>query len=506
MTSVRSQAAAEAARLSRKVLVDGRLGAAASQETFSVYCPADGSVAGEAARCRSADVDLAVAAAERAFAGWREIPARERGKLLFEAAARIEANRESIAALSAFETGNALRTQARPEVDQMVDMLRLFAGVASELKGSTFPWDSNTLCYTRREPIGVVGAIIPWNAPLFLTAVKLGPALIAGNTAVLKTAEQAPFAVLRCAEIIQEVLPKGVVNVLSGFGEECGAPLARHPAVGKVTFTGSCDVGKKIMEYAAEKICPVTLELGGKSPNIIFPDADLDEAVPGVIHGMRFTRQGQACTAGTRVFIHRSIYRRVIDAVIEQIGRLRIGDPLDEEADIGAIISSEQLARVTRFVEMARASQGARILCGGRRWGDGPLANGYFFEPTLIEGLPPESPVCQEEIFGPVAVVFAFDDFDEVVAEANRSRYGLAAAIWTNDVRTALTAANRLDAGFVQVNQYTTPRANVSYGGFKLSGIGKENTLESMLDHFTRSKTIMVNHRARSTAGSVPTR
>jgi acyl-CoA reductase-like NAD-dependent aldehyde dehydrogenase len=382
----------------------------------------------------------------------------------------------------------------------MVDMLKMFAGLAGELKGATFPWDNTTLCYTRREPIGVVGAIIPWNAPLFLTSVKLGPALVAGNSVVLKTAEQAPYAVLKCVELMQEVLPEGVVNVLSGFGEECGAPLARHPSVQKVTFTGSCDVGKRVMTYAAEKVCPVTLELGGKSPNIIFDDADLEDAVPGIVAGMRFTRQGQACTAGTRVYVHRKIYREVVDAVIAEVGRLRLGDPLEEDTDIGAIISSEQLDRVTHFVGMARATPGARILCGGRRWGNGRLAEGYFFEPTLIEGLPPESPVCQEEIFGPVAVLFEFDDLEQVLDDANRTRFGLAAAVWTTDLRTALTVANRLDAGFVQVNQYIAPRANVSYGGFKSSGIGKENTLESMLEHFTRSKTIMVNHRTKTQA------
>jgi acyl-CoA reductase-like NAD-dependent aldehyde dehydrogenase len=254
------------------------------------------------------------------------------------------------------------------------------------------------------------------------------------------------------------------------------------------------------MTYAAEKVCPVTLELGGKSPNIIFDDADLDDAIPGIVEGMRFTRQGQACTAGTRVYIHRKIYREVVDAVIAEVGHLRLGDPLEEDTDIGAIISSEQLARVTHFVEMARAAPGARVLCGGRRWGNGRFAEGYFYEPTLIEGLPLESPVCQEEIFGPVAVLFEFNDLEEVIDDANRTRFGLAAAVWTTDLRTALTVANRLDAGFVQVNQYVAPRANVSYGGFKNSGIGKENTLESMLEHFTRSKTIMLNHRPKAQA------
>ncbi len=482
-----------ARRISDRVVVDGRLSAATTHESFAVENPADLNVIGTAPRCRDNDVERAVQAAQRAFPQWAGIAARERGKLVSQVADRLEREREPLARLLCLETGNALATQARPEVAAMLDILRLFAGFGSEIKGSTVPYDANTLMFTTRDPLGVVGAIIPWNAPLFLMAAKIAPALVAGNTVVLKTAEQAPLAVLRAAEIIQEVLSAGVVNVISGYGEEAGAPLARHPLVRKITFTGSVPVGRQILHYAADKICPVTLELGGKSPNIVLPDADLDLVVPGIVTGMRFTRQGQSCSAGTRVFLHERIYDIVAARVIEEIGRLRVGDPMDEQTQVGAIISREQFERVARYVELARNTPGARILCGGGRTADPALQQGLYFAPTLIEGVAHESPLCQEEIFGPVAVLLRWRDFDDVLRQADATDFGLAATIWTRDLNRALTFAERIQAGFVQVNQYATPRANVAYGGLRQSGLGKELTLESMLEHFTSSKTVIIN-------------
>lgn len=491
--SARAEAEAAARRLEGKIVVDGELGRALAAETFVVENPADGSAVAEAPRCASADVDRAVRAAHRAFAAWSGTPARERGKAIAQVAERMDAERESLARLLALETGNAIATQARPEVAAAIDMFRLFAGVAGELKGRTIPWEAGTLCYTTRDPLGVVAAIIPWNAPLLLTAAKLGPALVAGNTAVLKPAEQAPLAVLRVLELAQECLPPGVANAITGYGEEAGQPLATHPLVRKVTFTGSCEVGRRILHYCADKICPVTLELGGKSPNIILPDADLDLAVPGIITGMRFTRQGQSCSAGTRVYVHDEIYETVIERVLEQIARLRIGNPLDERTEIGAVISREQLERITGYVEMIRDTPGVRILCGGSRPRDEALARGYFYSPTLIEGVPASSPLCREEIFGPVALVSRWRDFEAVLDEANDSDFGLAAALWTRDLAAAMAFADRIQAGFVQVNQFITPRPNLAYGGLKLSGLGKEYSLESMLEHFTTSKTVIVN-------------
>ena len=309
----------------------------------------------------------------------------------------------------------------------------------------------------------------------------------------MKTAEQAPLAVLRAIEIMQDILPAGVANVISGFGPEAGKPLAEHPLVRKITFTGSGAVGKEILRYAADKLCPVTLELGGKSPNIILPDADLDLVIPGVITGMRFTRQGQSCSAGTRLYIHDDVYDEVVARSIGAMRELRIGPPMDEQTQVGSIISREQFERVTGYVALALKTPGTKILCGGARPADPALQKGYFYQPTLIEGAPHESPVCQDEIFGPVAVATRWTDYEEMLRQANGTQFGLAAAIWTRDLARAMDLVQRVQAGFVQVNQYITPRATLSYGGLKMSGLGKENTLEAMLDHFTSSKTVIIN-------------
>ncbi len=483
----------EAQRLSGRVLVGGKLCEALAREQIDVENPANETIVARVPRCRGEDVERAVQAAWHAFPAWSRVPARERGDRIRKIADRLEAEGEHLARLLCLETGNALTTQARPEIVGMLEHLRFFAGLASELKGSTLPWGTDSLCYTTREPLGVVGAIIPWNAPLFLTGAKLGPSLVAGNTVVLKTAEQAPLAALRVVEIMQEFLPPGVANVISGYGEECGKPLAEHPLVRKVTFTGSNAVGRMILHYAADKICPVTLELGGKGPNIVLPDADLDLVIPGIVQGVRFTRQGQSCSAGVRLFLHEDIYDEVMGRLVDALAHLRIGPPMDEATEVGALISREQFERVCRYIEIARATPGARIRCGGGRPADPALAKGYFLAPTLIEGVPHESPVCQEEIFGPVASVLSWRNFDEVMRLANAVDYGLSAALWTRDLNRALDFAQRIQAGFVQVNQFITPRASLAYGGWKTSGLGKECSLESVIDHFTQSKTVIIN-------------
>lgn len=493
LQSARDEALAAARWLAGSIVIDGRLCGALASGTLVVENPADGSTIADVPRCGAADAERAVQSAHRSFAAWARTPARERGAAIARVAGRIEAERESLARLLALDTGNALATQARPEVGATIDMLRLFAGVAGELKGKTIPWEAGTLCYTTREPLGVVAAIIPWNAPLLLTAAKLAPALVAGNTVVLKPAEQAPLAALRVVELMQEYLPPGVANAITGYGEEAGRPLASHALVRKVTFTGSCEVGKHILHACADRICPATLELGGKSPNIVLPDADLDLAVPGILTGMRFTRQGQSCSAGTRIYIHDDIYDTVIGRVLEEIARLKIGDPLDERTEVGAVISREQLERIESYVDIARRTPGVRILCGGARPQGREYAGGHYYLPTLIEGVPSNSPVCRDEIFGPVALASRWRDFENVLHEANDTDFGLAAALWTRDLASALAFTDRIQAGFVQVNQYITPRPNLPYGGLKASGLGKEYSLESMLDHFTASKTVIVN-------------
>ena len=486
-------ACGEARRLSGRIVANGTLRAALTDRTIEVENPATGAGIGAVPRCGREDVDAVVSLAHTAWRAWSRRPARERGALLMRAADRLEEESEALACLSALETGNALATQARGEAATMVDILRFFAGLGGELKGQTVPAAPGVFQYTRRESMGVVGAIIPWNAPLMQTASKIGPALMAGNTVLLKPAEQAPFAVLRIFEILQEVLPEGVANCLTGLGEEAGRFLVEHPLVRKITFTGSTGVGAEILRGAAGKIVPVTAELGGKNPNIVMPDADPRRAADGILRGLRLQRQGQSCSAGTRIYIHDDIYDNVIDRVIEAIPAFRIGDPLDERTQVGAIISREQLARVERYVGLARDTAGASILCGGKRPVVQGFENGNFYTTTLIEGLPVSSEVCRDEIFGPVATVARWHDFEEVLAEANDTNFGLAAVIWTQNLARALDFVDRIEAGFVQVNQFSVAEANIEYGGAKMSGMGRELSVESMVQHFTWSKTVLIN-------------
>ncbi len=485
---------AETKRLSSKILVGGELKAALTDETFNVIHPGDLGPIGQAPKCGKGDVDAAVNAAKSAFTTWSKVPARDRGRMLQRAADAIEANAALVEQVLALDTGNAIRTQARPEAGSAIDLTRMFGGLAGELKGATVPAPTaGVLHYTTRDPIGVVAGIIPWNAPLFLFVAKVAPAIAAGNTVVIKTAEQAPFCVLFLAEIMNRALPPGVLNVISGYGEECGKPLVEHPDVRKVTFTGSLPVGQEIAGYAALKLCPVTLELGGKNPSIVMADADLDLAIPGIIDGMRYTRQGQACTAGSRVFIHEKVYDEVIEGVVARLAAIKLGNPLDEATDMGAIISKEQFQRTLRYMDIAHNAPGARVLFGGKRPDDPYLSQGYFYPPTLLDGLPLASSLCQDEIFGPVATTLPFSSFDDMIASANDTPYGLSANLWTRDLSRALTYVERIEAGFVQVNQCAAPRSNVSYGGLKMSGLGKEYALDSMINHFTCSKTVLIN-------------
>lgn len=485
---------AETKRLYGLVLVGGELRKAEAEPQIEVIHPGDLGVIGWVPKCGKADVDLAVEEARKAQLSWRKVPARDRGRMLQKAADAVEARKDIVEQVLALDTGNALRTQARPETASAIDLTRMYGGLAGELKGETVPAATpNVLHYTTRDPIGVVAGIIPWNAPLFLFVAKVAPAIAAGNTVVIKTAEQAPFCVLLLAEIMNRELPPGVLNVISGYGEECGRPLVEHPVVRKVTFTGSLAVGQAIAAYAAPKLCPVTLELGGKNPGIVLADADLDLAIPGIIDGMRYTRQGQACTAASRVFIHESVYDRVIEGVAAKLAEIKLGDPLDEATDMGAIISAEQFDRTLRYMDIAKNTPGARVVFGGERPSDGLLSKGYYYPPTFLDGLGLDSKVCQDEIFGPVATALPFSDFDDMIDKANDTPYGLSANLWTRDLSRALEYIDRIEAGFMQVNQCAAPRSNVSYGGLKMSGLGKEYALDAMLNHFCSSKTVLIN-------------
>src|SRR5476651_382191 len=364
-------------------LIGGKWVGSVSGQRITIENPGKRTAVAEVPRAAAADVDLAVAAAEKAFPAWKAVVPRERGKLLLKIAEVMEARAEEMARTISLETGNALRTQARGEAKLAADIFRYFGGLAGELKGETIPLGEHVLSYTRREPIGVVGAIIPWNAPLLLGALKIAPALCAGNTLVLKTAEDAPLGVLLMAEVCQEFLPPGVLNVLTGTGEECGGPLAVHPAIRKLSFTGSTEVGKIIMRAAAERIVPVSLELGGKSPSIVYPDADEDWVVDGVIAAMRFTRQSQSCTAGSRLFLHADIFDGFLDKLRVKTQALKLGDPLDETSDIGAIINEKQFRKVCGYVDDGLNRKDARLMFGGLPPKDGPLSEGYFAIPTV---------------------------------------------------------------------------------------------------------------------------
>jgi acyl-CoA reductase-like NAD-dependent aldehyde dehydrogenase len=327
---------------------------------------------------------------------------------------------------------------------------------------------------------------------MMLMALKIAPALTAGNAVVVKSAEEAPLAVLRTCQIMNQVLPPGVFNILSGMGPECGGPLVAHPKVGKVTFTGSVETGKIVYKTAAEKLIPVTLELGGKSPMIVMGDADLDRAVAGAIVGMRFTRQGQSCTAASRIFVHESLHDQFVSKLKAKVDAMVMGDPLDEKTDIGTIISKPQFDKVKSYIKVGTDQGGKANACSAMP-DDPKLKDGLFVQPVIFTGLKNDSRVAREEIFGPVTCVMKFKEYEEVIAAANDSEYGLAASIWTRDLKTALDATRRLQAGFVQVNQNLVVQPGLSYGGVKQSGLGKEASLEAMLEHFTHKKTVILN-------------
>ncbi len=493
MTAVERTRPDAAALRQARMLIGGEWVDSASGEVLEVEDPAHRRPIAVVPRGRAEDVTRAVQAAAGAFPAWsRRIP-RDRGRLLARIADALEERVEELARVIALETGNALRTQARPEAKTTVDILRYFGGLGGELKGETIPLGEHVLSYTRREPLGVVGAIIPWNAPVLLAALKIGPALCAGNTIVLKAAEDAPLGVLLLAQVCEKFLPPGVLNVLTGFGEECGAPLAHDPTVRKLSFTGSTEVGKLVMRAAADRIVPVSLELGGKSPSIVFPDANEDWVIDGIIAAMRFTRQSQSCTAGSRLFLHRDIFDPFLDALGRKVRALKIGDPLDETSDIGTIINEKQFAKVCGYVEDGLARPEARVVTGGLPPKEGPLSEGYYAVPTIFANAGNDWRLAREEIFGPVLVAIPWSEEADAIAMANDSHYGLAAYVWSHDIGRALRTAHAIDAGWVQVNQGLGQSPGHSYGGYKESGIGREFSLEGMLESYTQRKNVTVN-------------
>jgi acyl-CoA reductase-like NAD-dependent aldehyde dehydrogenase len=479
--------------IDHKMIINGDYVNSVSNQKIGIECPANKQLFATVPRGIKEDVDIAVKSSLIAFQSWSKVNPKERGKILLDIANDIDDQKEEIAKIIAKETGNAIRTQARPEINLVVDIFRYFGGLSSELKGETIPLGEHVLSYTRREPLGVVGAIIPWNAPVMLAACKIAPALCTGNTLVMKAAEDAPLAVLKVAEICQKHIPPGVFNLITGTGSECGEPLAYHPDISKLSFTGSTAVGKLIMRAAAERVLPVSLELGGKSPSIVYPDVNEDWTVDGIIAAMRFTRQSQSCTAGSRLFLHKRIFDSFIEQLANKLDKLIIGDPLDDKTDMGTIINNKQYTKVCDYIKDGLDNKETEIICGGLPPKEGPLSEGYFTIPTIFRNKSNEWRLAKEEIFGPVLVAIPWEDENEVIKMANQSHYGLAAYVWTRDITRGINAAHAIESGWVQVNQGLGQVPGHSYGGYKQSGLGREFSLEGMLDSFTQRKNISIN-------------
>lgn len=479
--------------LENKIFVGGKLIAPQRNKAFPVHNPATMDIIGYAAVAEKEDVDKAVASAREAQKEWRHVDAVKRGLLVSQCSDLLEKHQDELARLMTLETGKALRTESQGEAKIFANTFRFYGGLGLELKGETIPFSESMLTLTIREPLGVVGAIIAWNVPLLLMSLKVAPALVAGNTVVVKSAEEAPFTVLRAVELMNTILPPGVLNMISGDGPTTGEALVHHPHVAKVTFTGSVETGKIIYKNASDKLIPVTLELGGKSPMIVCEDVKVEKAVEGALVSMRFTRQGQSCTAASRIFVHESIFDSFLEKLKEKLNALKMGDPMDLETDIGAVISPAQRDKILTYIELGKNTEGAQAHVCSELPNDPKFAKGLFVRPVLFTGIANSHPVCREEIFGPVTALIPWKNFEDAILQANDSVFGLAATLWTNDLGRALKGVKQLEAGFVQVNQNIVVQPGLSYGGVKGSGLGKEASLEAMLDHFTHKKTIIFN-------------
>ena len=485
--------AADFVSSSQRMLIDGRFVSASSDKTFPVFNPATGEEICQVPEADHVDVDIAVRAARRAFdsGAWRAMSPSGRGQLLWRLADLLEQNTDEFAELESLDNGKPVSVARVADVPLAVDLFRYMAGWATKTLGSTIPLSAGNdfLSYTVREPIGVVAQIIPWNFPLLMAAWKLGPALATGCTVILKLAEQTPLSGLRLAQLIQEAgFPAGVVNVLTGFGEPCGAPLAAHDLVDKVAFTGSTEVGKLIARAATGNLKKVTLELGGKSPAIIFPDADMDAAIAGAASAI-FFNQGQCCCAGSRLFAHESVFDQVVSGMSDIAGKIKIGHGLDPSTELGPLVSQDQFDRVTGYIQSGH-TEGATIGAGGKRHSD----RGYFVQPTVMHGVQPGMKVVDEEIFGPVVVAQKFSsdaDLDRLAAQANDTVYGLAASVWTRDISAAHKMARRIRAGTVWVNCHNVFDAALPFGGYKQSGWGREMGAE-VLNNYTEVKAVTI--------------
>lgn len=478
----------------KKMLINGKWVDAASGKTFPVYDPATGD---EIAHCASGDkedIDKAVQAARNAFekGPWKNFTPSERGKIVWKIADLLEQHLEEFAELESLDNGKPVAVARVADVPLAVDLFRYMAGWATKLEGNTIPISvpyapgTKFMAYTMREPVGVVGQIIPWNFPLLMAAWKLGPALATGCCVVLKPAEQTPLSAVRLGEIMCEAgLPDGVVNIVTGYGETAGAALAGHHGIDKIAFTGSTEVGRKIVQAASIDLKKVTLELGGKSPNVIFKDADMDSAIAGAANAI-FFNHGQCCCAGSRLYVEQSVFDDVVNGVADAAKKIKLGPGMDPDTQMGPLVSDEQLNRVCGYLNAGK-NEGAEALCGGQRRGD----KGYFVEPTVLTKTTSKMKVVQEEIFGPVVTAMPFKDMEDIQVEANDSIYGLAAGVWTKDISKAHTLASQIRAGTVWVNCYNIFDAALPFGGYKQSGWGREMG-HAVLNLYTENKAVCV--------------
>jgi len=473
------------------LFINGEWRPASDGAYFEASNPADGKVLAKCAQATREDLDLAVDSAWKAFDSWKKTTTNERAAILNKIADVIDENKEFLAMVETLDNGKPIRETMAIDVPMSADHFRYFAGCIMAEEGSAnIIGDGNTLSLILREPIGVVGQIVPWNFPFLMAAWKLAPVLASGCCTVFKPSSSTSLSVLEFARLIQDILPPGVFNVITGSGSKVGNDMLRHPGFRKLAFTGSTEVGRDVALAAAEKLIPATLELGGKSANIFFADCKQDMAIDGAQLGILFN-QGQVCCAGSRIFVQESFYDEFVPKLVDAFNKVKVGDPTDPSTQMGSQINEGQLKKILSYIEIAR-QEGATIACGGERFTDGSLAKGAFMKPTLITNVTNNMRVAREEIFGPVAVVIKFKDEDDVIRMANDSTYGLGGAVWTRDINRAVRVSRGIETGRMWVNTYNSIPEGAPFGGYKESGIGRE-THKIMLEHYTQMKNIMIN-------------